>query len=308
MPADNPQPADLLADLPPLDPPASPAPVASAESDAATSTAVLSSPLAAAATAASVKPAARATEPDAKDGAKAPAAAPVVKPVPAQDRNESAAKSRPAKEPEGPAPAGADAEKPRFSLPAIASEPDLPPAAQAPPPAAARVGIDSSPGFGLAPLSAATTAAAQGATSPAAMPAVAVPLAGLAIEIAARARAGVNRFEIRLDPPELGRIDVRLEVARDGKATSHVTVDRPETLSLLQREQPQLERALEQAGLKTADNGLQFTLRDQSFAGRDGTGRQQTARLVVPDAALSPLDPAPTYSRLLGPGGLDIRV
>ena len=51
--------------------------------------------------------------------------------------------------------------------------------------------------------------------------------------------------------------------------TSHVTVDRPETLQLLQSQQPQLERALEQAGLKTADNGLQFSLRDQSFAGQN---------------------------------------
>jgi len=34
----------------------------------------------------------------------------------------------------------------------------------------------------------------------------AIPLAGLAIEIAGKALAGKNRFEIRLDPPELGRI------------------------------------------------------------------------------------------------------
>ena len=38
-----------------------------------------------------------------------------------------------------------------------------------------------------------------------------VPIAGLAIEIAGKALAGKNRFEIRLDPPELGRIDVRLD-------------------------------------------------------------------------------------------------
>jgi flagellar hook-length control protein FliK len=34
----------------------------------------------------------------------------------------------------------------------------------------------------------------------------AIPVAGLAIEIAGKALAGKNRFEIRLDPPELGRI------------------------------------------------------------------------------------------------------
>ena len=111
--------------------------------------------------------------------------------------------------------------------------------------------------------------------TPAGMPtplAAAVPIAGLAVEIAARARAGSNQFDIRLDPPELGRIDVRLDVDRNGQVTSHVTVDRADTLQLLQSQQPQLQRALEQAGLTTANNGLQFTLRDQSFAGQNGGG------------------------------------
>jgi flagellar hook-length control protein FliK len=79
-----------------------------------------------------------------------------------------------------------------------------------------------------------------------------VPLKGvaLAVEIVSRMREGLRRFEIRLDPPELGRIDVRLEVDRHGQATTKLTVDRPETLDLLQREARGLERALQQAGLR----------------------------------------------------------
>ena len=65
---------------------------------------------------------------------------------------------------------------------------------------------------------------------------VAVPLSGVAIEIAGKALAGKNRFEIRLDPPELGRIEVRLDVDRDGNVTSRLTVDRPDTLDLLRRD------------------------------------------------------------------------
>jgi flagellar hook-length control protein FliK len=61
----------------------------------------------------------------------------------------------------------------------------------------------------------------------------AIPVAGLAIEIAGKALAGKNRFEIRLDPPELGRIEVRLDVDRDGNVTSRLTVERVETLDLL---------------------------------------------------------------------------
>jgi flagellar hook-length control protein FliK len=139
----------------------------------------------------------------------------------------------------------------------------------------------------------------------------AVPLAGLAVEIAARAQAGRNRFEIRLDPPELGRIDVRLDIDRGGHVTSRLTVDRVETLDALWRDAGDLQKALQEAGFKTADNGMQFTLRDHSFAGRDQSfPTPATARVVVPAPELVVSDIMPTgYGRLLRPGGgIDIRV
>jgi flagellar hook-length control protein FliK len=163
-------------------------------------------------------------------------------------------------------------------------------------------------------ISAAATVTTQAVTATAgAAAAAAVPISGLPITIAAHAQAGSNQFDIRLDPPELGRIDVQLTLDGNGQVTSHVTVDRPETLTLLQSQQPQLERAFEQAGLKTADNGLQFTLRDQSFAGQNGgngSGAQQNAapQLVIPDADLAPVDTTQIYSRWNLGGGVDIRV
>jgi flagellar hook-length control protein FliK len=168
-------------------------------------------------------------------------------------------------------------------------------------------GATALPNFGFV----AANTLSPGATSTAAS-GTAVPLAGLAVAIASRAQAGSNQFDIRLDPPELGRIDVRLGVDGNGQATTHVTVDRPDTLQLLQNQQPQLQQALEQAGLKTADNGLQFTLRDQSFAGQNGngngSGQQNTTHLVIPDADLAPVDTTQIYSRWSRGSGLDIRV
>ena len=161
------------------------------------------------------------------------------------------------------------------------------------------------PGVQVAPATV-SAANAQAATASAV-----VPVSGLAVTIAAHARAGSNKFDIRLDPPELGRIDVRLDVDRNGQVTSHVTVDRADTLQLLQSQQPQLQRALEQAGLTTSDNGLQFTLRDQSFAGQNGSGGnsgQQAAHVVIPDSRLAPIDTTQIYSRWNLGGGLDIRV
>ena len=104
---------------------------------------------------------------------------------------------------------------------------------------------------------------------------------------------------------------MHLDIDSKGQVTSHVTVDRPETLSLLQSQQPQLERALEQAGLKTADNGLQFTLRDQSFTGQNNTGggaQPSPAQLVIPDPDLPPVATTQIYSRASLRGGIDIRV
>jgi flagellar hook-length control protein FliK len=137
-----------------------------------------------------------------------------------------------------------------------------------------------------------------------------VPLAGLAIEIAGKALAGKNRFEIRLDPPELGRIEVRLDVDRDGNVTSRLTVDRVETFDLLRRDAAGLERALQDAGLKTADNGLQFSLRDQSMNQQRETENSNAAQLLVQDDVPPPVDVIPqNYGRIAGQGnGLDIRV
>jgi flagellar hook-length control protein FliK len=64
----------------------------------------------------------------------------------------------------------------------------------------------------------------------------------LAVEIAARSQSGAKQFEIRLDPPELGRVDVRLSIDATGKAEAHLTADQPETLSLLQKDSGTLRR------------------------------------------------------------------
>ena len=161
------------------------------------------------------------------------------------------------------------------------------------------------------PRDASPAAAAPAAPPPPMAQAAAVPLAGVAIQIASMAQAGTNHFEIRLAPPELGRIEVRLAVDRDGHTTTSLIADRSDTLDLLRRDASGLERALQDAGLKTTDNSLQFSLRDQS------TGQQQsntpaprTAQIVVPDSTLPMTDATQSnYSRLAGlRGGIDIRV
>jgi flagellar hook-length control protein FliK len=153
------------------------------------------------------------------------------------------------------------------------------------------------------------TASAVVSAGAAAPLANAIPVAGVAVEIAAQARAGNTRFEIRLDPPELGRIDVRLDVDRHGHVTSRLLVDRPETLDMLRRDAASLERALQDAGLKTSDNALNFSLRDQS-GGQQGHPHadRAAAHIVVQDDTLAATSALQNYDRSIRLGGLDIRV
>jgi flagellar hook-length control protein FliK len=150
-----------------------------------------------------------------------------------------------------------------------------------------------------------TSAAAVATSAP-------VPLTGVAVEIATRALEGKHRFEIRLDPPELGRIDVRLDVGRDGQVTSRLIVERAETLDLLRRDAPALERALQSAGLRTNDSGLEFSLRDQSGGGYRSRGDDvpHPHLLIVPDEDVAVREAVRrAYGVLRGfGGGVDIRV
>jgi hypothetical protein len=151
-----------------------------------------------------------------------------------------------------------------------------------------------------------TVTAATGAT------AVAVPLNGLALQIAVTAQSGNSRFEIRLDPAELGRIDVRIDVDRHGQLTSHLMVEKPETLAMLRQDAPQLQRALDNAGFKTGDGGLQFSLRDQSSSGQNTgneTGRNAQRLIISEDDSITASVAGRTYGRMSGSGGgVDIRV
>jgi flagellar hook-length control protein FliK len=139
-----------------------------------------------------------------------------------------------------------------------------------------------------------------------------VPVSGLAVEIAASVQSGKTRFEVRLDPADLGRIDVRIDVDRNGQVTSHLTVEKPETLAILQQDAPQLQQALNDAGLKTGSGGLQFSLRDQSSSGQNN-GNQTSGnaqQLVINEEDSVPAAIAgQSYGRMLGAsGGIDIRV
>ena len=131
----------------------------------------------------------------------------------------------------------------------------------------------------------------------------------LAVEIAAKSQSGAKQFDIRLDPPELGRVEIRLSIDAAGKASAHLSADQPQTLDLLQKDAASLTRALREAGLNVSQDGLNFSLRQQSH---DGNGAQQgqarhTSRSMTLIATNS-IEATQTSATYRGDGRLDIRV
>jgi flagellar hook-length control protein FliK len=81
---------------------------------------------------------------------------------------------------------------------------------------------------------------------------------------------GKRAIQMHLHPADLGSIDVKMQWQGD-KLTAQFTVDRPETLQILQREVPALERSLGQAGVNVDSGSLSFSLRQQQGNGK-GSG------------------------------------
>jgi len=101
--------------------------------------------------------------------------------------------------------------------------------------------------------------AAQSATEPA-RPDIPSPAQQIAAPLVALGTGPdqSRRMTVRLDPAALGAVQIRVDRPKDGPARVEITVERPETLSLLLRDQPQLRRALDQAGIPAEGRNVVF--------------------------------------------------
>ena len=98
--------------------------------------------------------------------------------------------------------------------------------------------------------------ASTGSTTPSAPPAHQV--AAALVQISQSATGGT--LTLRLDPAELGHVQIHIARSADGTSTVNVSVERPETLRLLMLDQPQLHRTLDNAGLPQDGRSLTLSL------------------------------------------------
>lgn len=124
-------------------------------------------------------------------------------------------------------------------------------------------------------LSLSTTAQAASTITTTALATEAHPATGMvAANIIKFANNGGNQtMQIRLDPPELGNVAVRLQIAKDKGVKAHLVIEKPETYMMLQRDSNSLERALQHAGLDTNASSITFELANQDGGGANNNSQ-----------------------------------
>jgi flagellar hook-length control protein FliK len=110
---------------------------------------------------------------------------------------------------------------------------------------------------------------------------------------------GDEALTIALDPGELGRVEVSIGQGKEAGQV-RIVAERPETLALLQRDQRDLDRALNQAGLGDMARSLSFSLAsDQGRQQQQGSAHERGHRASMIVSGLDgdramPVLPGPT--------------
>ena len=86
------------------------------------------------------------------------------------------------------------------------------------------------------------------------------------VNITKSAVKGVDKIDISLKPEDLGHIEIKMQLSKDGKLQAHIIASRPETMEILQKDMQILQKAFADAGFQTDDNSLSFAYNDNNQA------------------------------------------
>jgi len=156
-----------------------------------------------------------------------------------------------AAKPDGAGPAG---RKPTFQAVSAAADRQTLVAAIIDPPIVA-AGSATAPPAEQQQATSATQAVGVPASSSHVSPAHQIAPALLAVT---QSQDGIQRITLRLHPDDLGMVQVQIERAATGPARVEITAGRADTLQMLQQDQLQLHRTLDQAGVPALGRTITF--------------------------------------------------
>jgi flagellar hook-length control protein FliK len=131
----------------------------------------------------------------------------------------------------------------------------------------------------------------------------------LGVEIARKVEAGEDTLRVRLNPVELGRVEVTLAFDDKGNLRATMRAESQHALDLLRHDAPDLGRALDTAGVRADAQSFRFESRgDGTGAGGSGSqsGQQQSRGNGQQSFNDEPEVPAPVYRAIRTDGQVDL--
>jgi flagellar hook-length control protein FliK len=126
----------------------------------------------------------------------------------------------------------------------------------------------------------------------------------LGVEIARKVELGEETLRIRLNPVELGRVEVTLAFDDKGSLQATVRTESAQAMDLLRQDAPDLARTLDQAGVRTDAQSFRFENRGGDGGGQQAQQQQNRGQLASSDddAAIA----EPIYRPIRSDGQVDL--
>ncbi len=86
------------------------------------------------------------------------------------------------------------------------------------------------------------------------------------VNITKSAVKGIDTIDIQLKPEELGKIQIKMHIAKDGRLQAEIISARAETLDILQKDVSGLAKAFNDAGYDTDSRSFNFSFQEESQA------------------------------------------
>lgn len=84
------------------------------------------------------------------------------------------------------------------------------------------------------------------------------------VNITQSAIKGVDKIEIQLKPANLGQVEIKLHIGKNGQLQAHIVASNQETLEIIQKDFESLKDAFNQAGYQADNESFSFSYRGES--------------------------------------------
>jgi flagellar hook-length control protein FliK len=128
----------------------------------------------------------------------------------------------------------------------------------------------------------------------------------MGVEIARKVEAGEDTLRVRLNPENLGKVEVTLAFDDGGKLHATVRAETQQALDMLRQDMPDLGRSLDQAGIRTDAQSFRFESRSDGGGAQAHQQQGQNQNSVGQFAGNDEPEATEAYRAIRGDGQVDL--